>query len=68
MQTFKFELKKKKKKLDSYSIITLISAPDQLGPTRLSGSGMRDHLLTPGNNILYIAKKKNGITTQLPVV
>lgn len=38
---------------------------------RLSGNAMRDHFYfatAPGNTTLYVAKKKNGIVTQLPVV
>jgi len=38
---------------------------------RLSGSMIRDHLYfatAPGNATLYVATKKNGIITQLPVV
>lgn len=38
---------------------------------RLSGNAMRNHFYfatAPGNTMLYIAKKKNGIVTQLPVV
>jgi hypothetical protein len=38
---------------------------------RLSGNAMRDHLYfatAPGNANLFVAEKKNGITTQLPVV
>jgi len=38
---------------------------------RLSGNVMRDHLYfatAPGNANLFVAEKKNGITTQLPVV
>jgi hypothetical protein len=38
---------------------------------RLSGSAMRNHLYfatAPGNANLFVAQKKNGITTQLPVV
>jgi len=43
------------------------------GPTqtRLSGSGLRSSLYfatAPGNQILYVAQKKNGIVTQLPAV
>ena len=38
---------------------------------RLSGNAMRNHLYfatAPGNANLFVAEKKNGITTQLPVV
>jgi hypothetical protein len=41
---------------------------------RLSGNAMRNHLYfatapgNPGNANLFVAVKKNGITTQLPVV
>jgi hypothetical protein len=38
---------------------------------RLSGSAMRDHLFfvtAPGNANLFVAQKKTGIVTQLPVV
>jgi hypothetical protein len=38
---------------------------------RLSGRAMRDHLFfatAPGNANLFVAQKKNGIITQLPVV
>ena len=38
---------------------------------RLSGRAIRDHLYfatAPGNANLFVAQKKNGITTQLPVV
>ena len=38
---------------------------------RLSGNAMRNHLYfatAPGNTTLYVAVKKNGITSQLPVV
>jgi hypothetical protein len=38
---------------------------------RLSGSAMRNYLYfatAPGNANLFVAEKKNGITTQLPVV
>ena len=38
---------------------------------RLSGNAMRNHLYfatAPGNANLFVAQKKNGITTQLPVV
>jgi len=38
---------------------------------RLSGNVIRDHLYfatAPGNAMLYVAVKKNGIVTQLPVV
>ena len=41
------------------------------GDDRLSGSVMRNHLYfatAPGNTRLYIAAKKHGITSQLPVV
>ena len=43
------------------------------GPTqiRLSGLELRSHLYfatAPGNQSLYVAQKKNGIVTQLPVV
>ena len=44
----------------------------QLGiQCRLSGRAMRNHLYfatAPGNANLFVAQKKNGITTQLPVV
>jgi len=47
--------------------------PIQLGVPqyRLSGSAMRNHLYfatAPGNAALFVAEKKNGIVTQLPVV
>lgn len=38
---------------------------------RLSGRAIRNHLYfatAPGNANLFVAQKKNGITTQLPVV
>ena len=38
---------------------------------RLSGSAMRDHLyfaMAPGNAMLYVAAKKNGIVTLLPAM
>jgi hypothetical protein len=38
---------------------------------RLSGRAIRNHLYfatAPGNTNLFVAQKKNGITTQLPVV
>jgi len=38
---------------------------------RLSGNAMRNHLYfatSPGNGILFVARKKNGIMAQLPVV
>ncbi len=38
---------------------------------RLSGNAMRNHLFfatAPGNNTLFVAEKKNGIVSQLPVV
>jgi hypothetical protein len=38
---------------------------------RLSGRAIRDHLYfatAPGNANLFVAQKKNGIVTQLPVV
>jgi hypothetical protein len=38
---------------------------------RLSGNAMRDYLYfatAPGNTTLYVAKKKNGLVTQLPIV
>ena len=38
---------------------------------RLSGNAMRNYFYfatAPGNTTLYVAKKKNGIVTQLPVV
>lgn len=39
--------------------------------SRLSGQAIRDHFYfatAPGNEILYVAMKKNGIVSQLPVV
>ena len=48
-----------------------VITPVQPGQYRLSGSAMRDHLFfatAPGNANLFVAQKKNGITTQLPVV
>ena len=48
-----------------------IISPDMPGLQRLSGLAIRNHLYfatAPGNNMLYVAKKKNGIVTQLPVV
>ena len=39
--------------------------------TRLSGSRIRRHLYfatAPGNQALYVARKKNGIASRLPVV
>ena len=51
---------------------TAVVAPVQQGTQyRLSGSAMRDHLYfatAPGNANLFVAEKKSGITTQLPVV
>src|SRR5271170_1886401 len=51
---------------------TAVVTPLQPGVQyRLSGSAMRDHLYfatAPGNTNLLVAEKKNGITTQLPVV
>ena len=51
---------------------TAVVAPLQPGiQYRLSGNAMRDHLYfatAPGNANLFVAEKKNGITTQLPVV
>ena len=38
---------------------------------RLSGNAMRNHFYfatAPRNTTLYVAKKKNGIVTQLPIV
>lgn len=48
-----------------------IITPDGPGLNRLSGNAMRNHLYfatAPGNGLLYVAKKKNGIVSQLPVV
>lgn len=48
-----------------------IIVPDEQGLVRLSGQGMRNHLYfatAPGNGMLYVAKKKNGVVSQLPVV
>ncbi|KAB8208235.1 hypothetical protein BDV34DRAFT_190636 [Aspergillus parasiticus] len=48
-----------------------IVTPDAPGLVRLSGEAMRSHLFfatAPGNGILYVAKKKNGIVSRLPVV
>jgi hypothetical protein len=48
-----------------------VITPVQPGQYRLSGSAMRDHLFfatAPGNANLFVAQKKNGIVTQLPVV
>jgi hypothetical protein len=39
--------------------------------TRLSGSGLQSSLYfvtTPGNQFLYVARKKNGVVSQLPVI
>jgi len=51
---------------------TTVVTPLQPGTQyRLSGSAMRNHLYfatAPGNANLIVAEKKNGITTQLPVV
>jgi hypothetical protein len=51
---------------------TAIITPPQAGiQYRLSGKAMRNHLYfatPPGNTNLFVAEKKNGITTQLPVV
>lgn len=41
------------------------------GAVRLSGDGIRQELYfatAPGNQHLYVASKKNGIVTQLPVI
>jgi len=48
-----------------------VITPVQPGQYRLSGSAMRDHLFfatAPGNANLFVAQKKSGIVTQLPVV
>ena len=49
-----------------------VETPIQPGTQyRLSGNAMRNHLYfatAPGNANLFVADKKNGITTQLPVV
>jgi len=48
-----------------------VMTPFQPGQYRLSGSAMRDHLFfatAPENADLFVAQKKNGIVTQLPVV
>jgi hypothetical protein len=45
--------------------------PHGLNHTRLSGSELRSSLYfatAPGNQYLYVARKKNGIVSQLPVV
>ena len=51
---------------------TAVVTPLQAGiQHRLSGNAMRDHLYfatAPGNVTLFVAEKKNGITTQLPVI
>ena len=50
------------------AVITPLQAGIQ---DRLSGNAMRNHLYfatTPGNASLFVAEKKNGIITQLPVV
>ncbi len=50
------------------AVITPLQAGIQ---DRLSGNAMRNHLYfatAPGNATLFVAEKKNGITTQLPVV
>jgi hypothetical protein len=52
---------------------TGLTTPIQPGSVqyRLSGKVMRDELYfatAPGNQLLYVALKKNGIVTQLPVV
>ena len=47
-----------------------VITPVQPGQYRLSGSAMRDHLFfatAPGNANLFVAQKKSGIVTQLPV-
>ena len=49
----------------------VITPPTAAMQYRLSGSAIRDHLYfatAPGNVMLYVAAKKNGIITQLPVV
>ncbi|EGD97710.1 hypothetical protein TESG_05111 [Trichophyton tonsurans CBS 112818] len=48
-----------------------IVTPATAGATRLSGDGIRQSLYfatAPGNQHLYVAEKKNGIITQLPVI
>jgi hypothetical protein len=51
---------------------TAVVTPLQPGINyRLSGSAMRNHLYfatAPGNVNLFVAEKKSGITTQLPVM
>jgi hypothetical protein len=51
---------------------TAVVTPLQPGiQYRLSGNAMRNHLYfatAPGNANLFVAEKKNGIITQLPVV
>ncbi|PLN83983.1 hypothetical protein BDW42DRAFT_191967 [Aspergillus taichungensis] len=45
--------------------------PEELGVVRLSGGAMRNQLYfatAPGNDTLYISRKKNGVVSQLPVV
>ena len=47
-----------------------VITPVQPGQYRLSGSAMRDHLFfatAPRNANLFVAQKKSGIVTQLPV-
>ncbi|KAK9364756.1 hypothetical protein V1509DRAFT_635331, partial [Lipomyces kononenkoae] len=52
--------------------VAVITVPEPGGPQcRLSGSAMRNFLYfatAPGNSTLYVAKKKNGIISQLPVI
>lgn len=53
-----------------YQEIAVIT-PQPVIQYRLSGSGMRNHLYfatAPGNTILVVAEKTNGITNQLPVM
>jgi hypothetical protein len=60
------------KELTPWMLERCVVVPVQPGiPTyRLSDQGMRDYLyfaIAPGNVSLYIAQKKNGIVSQLPV-
>ncbi|ODQ70281.1 hypothetical protein LIPSTDRAFT_74529 [Lipomyces starkeyi NRRL Y-11557] len=52
--------------------VAVITVPEPGAPQcRLSGNAMRNFLYfatAPGNLTLYVAKKKNGIISQLPVV
>jgi len=46
-------------------------AHEMPGAVRLSGAAMREYVYfatAPGNDTLYVAEKKNGITSQLPVM